>query len=203
LWVVKMFRGSQINNYFSKIGARKGGTSESSSAVRLVDFASSSGEDLASCTIGLQTAPIDLSEGTPIVESQSTTAGSMSTQKPREYPSTDPRYVHHIARSVPLRSCEAPYSVCNQPRKRNRSNPAIKLITPERLGVPWGIDVVDVSVPSKNGPITELSSDEGDGVELCQDQNEEELDPDVQEWLQAQKKKKVMSTSLFYNLNHS
>jgi hypothetical protein len=58
-------------------------------------------------------------------------------------------------------------------------------------------------VPSENGPIIELSSDEGDGVELCQDQNEEELDPDVQEWLQAQKKKKVMSTSLFYNLNQS
>jgi hypothetical protein len=151
----------------------------------------------------MQTVPIDLNEGTPIVESQSTTAGSMFTQKPKEYPSTDPHYVHHIARSVPLRSCEAPYSVCNQSRKRKRSNPAIKLITLERLGVPRGIEVIDFSVPSENGPITELSSDEGDGVELCQDQNEEELDPDVQEWLQAQKKKKIMFISLFYNLNQS
>jgi hypothetical protein len=121
LWVVKMFRGSQINSYFSKIGARKGGTLGSSFAVRPVDFASSSGEDLASGTIGMQTAPIDLSEGAPIVESQSTTAGSMFTQKPREYPSTDPCYVHHIVRSVPLRSCEAPYFVCNQPRVNARN----------------------------------------------------------------------------------
>jgi hypothetical protein len=163
LWVVKMFRGSQINNYFSKIGARKGGTLGSSFAIRPTDFASSSGENLASGTIGMQTAPIDLSEGAPIVESQSTTIGSMFTQKPREYPSTDPRYVHHIVRSVPLRSCEAPYSVCNQSRKRKRSNPAIKLITLEQLGVPRGIEVIDLSVPSENGPITEFSSDEGDG----------------------------------------
>jgi hypothetical protein len=144
LWVVKMFRGSQINNYFSKIGARKEGTSGNSSTVRPTDFVSSSSEDLASCTVGMQTAPIDLSEGVPIVESQSTAAGSMSTQKPKEYPSTDPHYVHYIARSVLLRSCKAPYSVCNQPRKRNQSNPAIKLIIPEWLGVPQGIDVVDL-----------------------------------------------------------
>ena len=113
-----MFRGLQINSYFSKIGARKGGILGSSFIVRPADFASSSGEDLASGTIGMQTAPIDLDEGAPIVESQSTIAGSMFMQKPRKYPSTDPRYVHHIVRSISLRSCEAPYSVCNQSCER-------------------------------------------------------------------------------------
>ena len=90
----------------------------SSFIVRPVDFASSSGEDLASAMIGMQTAPIDLGEGAPIIESQSTVAGSMFTQKPRKYPSTDPRYVHHIVRSISLRLCEAPYSICNQSCER-------------------------------------------------------------------------------------
>jgi hypothetical protein len=54
------------------------------------------------------------------------------------------------------------------PRKKRRSNPAIKIIIPERLGVPRGIEVIDLLVPFENGPITGLSSDEGDGVELCQ-----------------------------------
>jgi hypothetical protein len=168
-WVFKMFRGSNITGYFSKIGTLKSGPSGAS-------LSGTASGDLDSELVGTQATSIRLSEGASVRGSQN------SSTVLREYPTADPRYVHQIEKSVPLRSSQMPHSVCNQPRKRKRSNPAVQLIILACLGVPHGTHVVDLSLPADNGPI-ELCSDSMDHVSLCANQEEDEVDPDMQEWL--------------------
>ena len=82
-----------------------------------------------------------------------------SVSKPREYASSDPRYVLEPI-VVAKRSCETSDSVCNQPRSKCCSNLTVNLITPQRLGVPKPLGIVDLST-SIVVSIIELSSDKG------------------------------------------
>jgi hypothetical protein len=114
-----MFRDSHLRRYFSKIGTSKLQTRNASDATESIP---SIGSD-------------DGGVYAPITEFGSSSAESVVGQ--REYPACDPRYVHAM-RQIPKQSCETPHSVCHQPRQKRmcRSNPAVMLITPERLGVP-------------------------------------------------------------------
>jgi hypothetical protein len=96
---------------------------------------------------------IGCSIGSPIVVASSSESGaSMSTVQMREYPASDPYYVHPPLRT-PNRACKSLDSMYNQPYKPRHSNPIVQLIIPERMSVP--------------------------------------RDPDVLEWIDAQKKEKV------------
>jgi hypothetical protein len=109
----------------------------------------------------------------------------------RLYPTGDSRYVHE-APQLPKRACETPNFVCNQPRKhRRRSNPTVRLITPQQLGVPVAVSVInlsphvvvegiiDLTASVSNGPITDtVGSDSGYQYELLPNQDEE-VDPDL------------------------
>ena len=176
-----MFRGMQIHAYFSKVGTKKSGSGGGSSFDTLPALVSSSREGEVDL-IGSEETPITLGDQN---QGGSQTGSIGSSSQLREYPATDPRYVHEVVRS-PKRAHETPNSVCNQPRHRRRSNPAVKLITPTRLGVPLAATVLDLTTSSENGPI-EVGSDTADVLEAC----EQDLDPEVEEWLTAQQKGKV------------
>jgi hypothetical protein len=70
--------------------------------------------------------------------------------------------------TIAKRACETSNNICDQPRKRRRSNPAIKLIIPKRMDVPNPAEIVDLLAPSLNGPIFTLSSDNVDLFEACE-----------------------------------
>jgi hypothetical protein len=57
---------------------------------------------------------------------------------PREYPADDPRYIVEPKGPI-MHACDTSHSVCNQPRKKRHSNPAVVLLTLERLSVPQTI----------------------------------------------------------------
>jgi hypothetical protein len=82
-----------------------------------------------------------------------------------------------------MHACDTPHSVCNQPRKKWRSNPAVVLLTPERLGVPQTIH----EMQTFTAPVVDLSSDSGPSIFV---DDQEEMDPEVLEWLAAKKKSK-------------
>jgi hypothetical protein len=86
---------------------------------------------------------------------------------------------------VAKRSCETRDSVCNQPRSKRRSNPAVNLITPQRLSVPRPAGVVDLSTSTVSS-IIELSSDSG-LPNLPEIDEQEEEDADVVAWIASQK----------------
>jgi hypothetical protein len=75
---------------------------------------------------------------------------------------------------LPKRACETPNSVCNQPWKHRRcSNPVIRLITSQRLGVPVAVGiinlsphvvvegVIDLTASVSNGSITDIVGSDG------------------------------------------
>jgi hypothetical protein len=67
----------------------------------------------------------------------------------------------------------------------------VKLITPECLGVPKAAGIVNLVASTSNGhDLIDLNSSNVDAF-LLFDQSEGELDPDVLEWLEAQKKETV------------
>jgi hypothetical protein len=168
-----MFRDSNMQRYFSRVGARKtqSGGSRSSTSIPPTSFA--------------ETSSIRLDDGgvaTPIINVNPTLIESVS--RSREYAASDPRYVVEPI-AVAKRSCETSDSVCNQPRSKRRSNPAVNLITPQRLGVPKPPGIVDLST-STIVSIIELSSDSGLPNFPEPDEQEEE-DADVMAWIAAQK----------------
>jgi hypothetical protein len=57
-----------------------------------------------------------------------------------------------------------------------------------RLGVPLAATVLDLTTPSENGPI-DLRSENTYVFEACE--QDQDLDPDVQEWHFAQQKDKI------------
>jgi hypothetical protein len=178
-----MFTSPKIQAYFSRVGSAKGCSAGGNSVGGKPSGGRTAllGSSSALRDIGLsggEGTPIEISEGIAMVSSQ----GSFASSRLREFSRDDPRYVH-VPPTIAKRACETPNSVCDQPRKRRRSNPAVKLITPERMGVPNPAAVVDLSGPCLNGPIFTLSSDSADLFEACE---QEELDPDVEAWLVAQ-----------------
>jgi hypothetical protein len=82
-----------------------------------------------------------------------------------------------------MHACDTPHSVCNQPRKKRRSNPAVVLLTPERLGVPQTIH----ETQTFTAPVVELSNNNGPSIFM---DDQEETDLEVLEWLAAEKKSK-------------
>jgi hypothetical protein len=82
-----------------------------------------------------------------------------------------------------MHACDTPHSVCNQPRKKRRSNPAVVLLMHERLGVPQTID----ETQAFTAHVVELSSESGPSIFV---DDQEETDPEVLEWLVAEKKSK-------------
>jgi hypothetical protein len=179
-----MFRNRQISRYFSRIGHSKdrlSGTTSGESNGQSVDIVS--------------TGAIGASEGSPIAMSNISEHGGLqsgsigSSSHPRAYPVSDPYYVHPT-REIAKHVHEMVNSVCDQPHQRRRSNPAVKLITPTRLEVPLAIGVVDFVDPADNGPLVHDLTSDTNRFELCDDQVDE-VDPDVLEWIKAQDKQKA------------
>jgi hypothetical protein len=130
---------------------------------------------------------IGCSIGSPIVVASSSESGaSMSTVQMREYPASDPYYVHPPLRT-PNRACKSLDSMYNQPYKPRHSNPIVQLIIPERMSVPRGLDVLEFTVLSNASKVC-LESDNGPSMSFDE---QVETDPDVLEWIDAQKKEKV------------
>jgi hypothetical protein len=110
---LKRFRGSNIIGYFSNIRLSK---SDAASASSLGTTSADLLIDKDDAQIGdTQATPIQLTVGAPIhgFQNSSTMPLMLSSSRLREYPTVDPRYVHQIAKLVPLRSCETPHSICN------------------------------------------------------------------------------------------
>jgi hypothetical protein len=129
-----MFQGSQLEHYFLRAETSK---SSSSSATP------SSGHETSANLVSL--GIIDgWSNGSPIVLGSSSESSIASTCNVKGYPLSDPRYIHP-PRATEKRAYDTPHSVCNQPRKR-RSNPAVQLITPERLSVPKNPYVINLLI---------------------------------------------------------
>jgi hypothetical protein len=171
-----MFCG-HLERYFSRAGASK---SSWSGAI------ASSGDETSANLVSNHADSV--SEVGPILLGSSSESNA-SCEEIRMYPANDPRYVHP-PRSVAKRSSETRDSMCNQPCKcSRRANPAAKLITPEHLGVPKHLVVIDLSFPQLNSPAILLESD----TTPCAmtDLSQEECDLDVLEWIEAQKTKKV------------
>lgn len=78
------------------------------------------------------------------------------------------------------------HSVCNQPRKKRCSNLVVVLIP--TASVPKGAQVIDLNVSIKNQPVILFSSD---GGPIDEQLEAEDIDPDVQYLLVAQKTSKV------------
>jgi hypothetical protein len=78
---------------------------------------------------------------------------------PREYPADDPRYIVEPKGPI-MHACDTPHSVCNQPRKKRRSNPAVVLLTPEQLGMPQTIH----ETQTFTALVVELNSDSGPSI---------------------------------------
>jgi hypothetical protein len=156
-----MFRGSNLERYFSRVGASKSSS---------IDVSSSShhetSEGLTDGSIGGSHVAMSLTSGIG----------------PREHPINDLRYIVELARPV-MHASDTPHSVCNQPRKKRRSNPAVVPLMLERLGVPQTID----ETQTFTAPVVELSSDSGPSIFV---DDLEETDPEVLEWLTAEKKSK-------------
>jgi hypothetical protein len=94
---------------------------------------------------------------TPFIDLGSSSQESITYR--REYPAMDPCYIHP-SQETPKCSCEIPHFVCNQPRKKRRSNPAVKIISIERLRMLESIKVVDLS--QEKGIAIKISSDHSD-----------------------------------------
>jgi hypothetical protein len=156
-----MFRGSNLERYFSRVGASKSSSIDVSSS-----FAHEISEGFIDGSMG----------GGHVVTSLSSGTG------PREYPVDDPRYIVQPKGPI-MHACDTPHSVCNQPRKKRRSNPAVVLLTPERLSVPQTCH----ETQTFTAPVVELSSDSGPSIFV---DDQEETDPEVLEWLTAEKKSK-------------
>jgi hypothetical protein len=95
----------------------------------------------------IATSDIDIQSLLPILTNHVINLESSSQEsiaELREYPTADPRYIHPL-RETPKRSFETPHSVCNQSRKKRRSNLVVKINSSERLRVPNSAKVVDLS----------------------------------------------------------
>jgi hypothetical protein len=171
-----MFRGSHLERYFVRLGASKSSS---------VDATSSSDHETSAYLNDGSALPTNLPGQNPESGTHSTESVNTPPKKPRVYPADDPRYDIEPVR-VAMRSHETPHSVCNQPRKKRRSNPAVVLIP--TASVPIGAQVVDLSVSTENQPMIVLSSD---GGPIDEQLEEDDINPDVQEWLAAQKTSKV------------
>jgi hypothetical protein len=112
-----MFRGSNLERYFSRVDASKSSS---------IDVSSSSNHEISE---GLTDGSI---RGGHVVTSLTLGTG------PREYPADDPRYIVEPKGPI-MHACDTSHSVCNQPRKKRHSNPAVVLLTLERLSVPQTI----------------------------------------------------------------
>jgi hypothetical protein len=172
-----MFRGTNLQRYFSRVGSKK---------LTLAGASSSSGN----------TTSIACGDGgdllAPVIDLSSTSQESVIVPI-RTFAESDPRYLH-APRQAPKRSFETPHSVCNQPRKRRRSNPAVALITPERLGVPRPVGILDLTQPHDNGPIIDLSSGSAPCSDVAIEEHDvaieqDEMDIDVLQWIEANRDK--------------
>jgi hypothetical protein len=167
-----MFRKSQLERYFERAGTSKSATTAMSSS-------------------GHETSANIISEGsmtqnTPIIiGSSSESNGSLPSVM--AYPASDLRYSHPL-RAAAKRSCDTTDSVCNQPRKCRRSNPAVKLITPDRLQVP-SITCADDIIILETVSTNHLIVLESDSRYPSSWKDEEETNPDVLEWIAAQGEK--------------
>jgi hypothetical protein len=176
-----MFRGSQLERYFARAGSSKSVSTATSSS-------------------GHETSTNIISEGSmtqnnfnPIlIGSSSESTGSLPSVM--LYPASDLRY-EHPPRLVAKRSCKTSDSVCNQPKSRRRSNPAVKLVTSTRLRVPstTSADHVIVLESASVDLVILLESASADQILLESDsgcpsawKDEEETDPDVLAWIAAQ-----------------
>jgi hypothetical protein len=165
-----MFRGSQLEHYFNRMGSSKlvsTGTSSSGyeTSINLPDPETSSNPSII--VLG---------------SSSESNASNASTLAIREFQQSDPRYLHP-PRPVAKRSRETTDSVCNQPRKRtSRSNPAVKLIALRDA------PLIDLTCPIDRSSNLELNSDSGPFREIDE---QIETYPNVLEWISVHEEEKV------------
>jgi hypothetical protein len=173
-----MFRRSQLERYFNRAGSSKSRSKSSAT--------SSSGHETSA---NLVSSRASISANGELILLGSSSESNASVENVREFPASDPRYVHS-PRLVAKRSCETTDSICNQPRKcRVRcSNPAITLITPERMAIPKSATVIDLSTDPLSNLVAEVGNDDGPSYAWNLDQ--EEQDPDVLAWIAAQQQDK-------------
>jgi hypothetical protein len=202
-----MFRSESINRYFHKVGLEKSSAS-SSGTNSLSTHKSVGSESLGDDLLNLGTPIAGSVDSVIVLESYNSQGnsivvveglsmggsefGSAASSKMREYLSTDPRYVH-VEAGVPKCACDTSNSVCDQPRKCKRSNPAVQLVALIRFQFLFARGgFVDLFVPSSSvaPEIHELSSDSHYTFELCDDKDDE-VDPDVSDWIKEQRKGKV------------